>query len=288
MTSESSEDEQKKRTQWIQRYIQRYKAKLGFILGAALITTVCYIPPDYATVSCDDPSIRRPYYPDTISVPLLLSVAVFGPFFMMVILEWAFPPKLKEENYSFNNILRWSWSYLGDLFVGGLLMFFFNDLAKIATSEPRPSFWSLCSPNITEEQCQQPYVRISWRDCTNPLNLPQRKLVDAMKSFPSGHASVSVHSSVFVIAYIQQRISLRNSYRYLAPTLQVIWAVWALICCQSRIWDNKHHWWDVLAGAFLGACGSYVTLNYFSNWFNRELPEKTSISKSQESQGETR
>lgn len=288
MTSESKEDERKKRSLWIQRHIQRYKAKLGFFLGAALITTVCYIPPDYTNVSCDDPSIRRPYYSDTVSVPVLLSVGLFGPFIMMIIFEWAFPPEVKDQDYSFRRGLHRSWSYVGDLFVGGLLMFFFNDLAKIATSEPRPSFWSLCVPNITEEQCQQPYVRISWKDCTNPLNLPQRKLVDAMKSFPSGHASVSVYSAVFVIVYIQQRFSVRNNYRYLASILQLMWALWAFICCQSRIWDNKHHWWDVLAGALLGACGSYVTLNYFSNWFNRELPEKAIMSSHEESKDEAR
>ncbi|XP_071545338.1 phospholipid phosphatase 1-like isoform X2 [Panulirus ornatus] len=240
------------------------------VATALALTLLGVVSPSHTVVSCNDPSIKRTYQRDSVSVTMLLCVSLFLPFFVMLALEWAVPPtSLVHGKSPFRSGLRRSWSYITDLFVGGLFMFFINDVAKTVTSEPRPHFWDTCSPNITSEQCQQQYVTVTWRDCTNPYQLSHPRLIDSMKSFPSGHASLSVFSSIFMIVYIKQRLWGRWSM-LVAPWLQLLWGVWTLLCCQSRIWDNRHHWWDVLAGGLLGAFGAFITLHYFSNWFIRE------------------
>lgn len=280
MTSESKEDEEKKRTRKIQFYLQKHKVKIGWILVAALTTTLLgYVTPFPTVVSCDDPSIRLPYQKDTVSATTLITVGLAVPFLVMTCLEWVDSSANTENTSSLRQGLRRSWCYVGDLFVGGLFMFLINDIAKIATSEARPSFWSLCSPNITDEQCQQQYVSISWKDCTNPLNLPHARLVDTMKSFPSGHASVSVYYSLIMIVYIKQRI-WSKVYPLVVVCVQMMWVVWAYICCHSRVWDNRHHWWDVVGGGLLGAFGAFLTLKYLSNWFIKEqMNEKSRVGR---------
>ncbi|XP_037793355.1 phospholipid phosphatase 2-like [Penaeus monodon] len=232
------------------------------VAAALALTLLGVVNPASTKISCDDPSIRMPYSGDTITVTMLIVVTLIVPFFVMTIVEWAVPPSGQGSPPLREGLSR-SWSYTGDIFVGGLFMFFLNDLAKTTVSEPRPHFWDTCRPNITAEQCRQPFVILSWRDCTNPLKQSHPRLIDSMKSFPSGHASLSVFSSIFMMVYIKQRIWGRSS-RLLAPWIQLLWAVWTLYCCQSRIADNRHHWWDVLAGGILGAVSSFLTVRLFS------------------------
>ncbi|XP_042212997.1 phospholipid phosphatase 2-like isoform X2 [Homarus americanus] len=240
------------------------------VAACLVVTLLGIVPPSHTVISCADPTIRMNYQFDTIPVSMLVCISLFLPFFVMMVMEWALPPSSVVLGTSpFRSGLRRGWSYTTDLFVGGLFMYFINDVAKTVTAEARPNFWDSCRPNITEEHCQQKYIMLTWRDCINPYGLSHPRLVDTMKSFPSGHASISVFSSVFMIVYIKQRLWNRCSL-LLAPWLQLIWAVWTLICCQSRIWDNKHHWWDVLGGGLLGAFGAFMTLHYLSNWFIRE------------------
>ncbi|KAI0221290.1 hypothetical protein LSAT2_027349 [Lamellibrachia satsuma] len=71
-------------------------------------------------------------------------------------------------------------------------------------------------------------------------------------SFPSGHASLVTYCMVFLVMYMQARMTCR-SFHLIRAFLQVA-ALWLAIgVCLSRISDYKHHWGDVLGGAVLGA-----------------------------------
>ncbi|KAK8720226.1 hypothetical protein OTU49_013498, partial [Cherax quadricarinatus] len=85
-------------------------------------------------------------------------VGVYFLPFQMVIVEWIVPPSQPAMGASpFQSGLRRSWGYITDLFVGGLFMFFINDLTKTVVGEARPHFWDTCKPNITSEQCKLQY-----------------------------------------------------------------------------------------------------------------------------------
>ncbi|GBM29239.1 hypothetical protein AVEN_116007-1 [Araneus ventricosus] len=50
--------------------------------------------------------------------------------------------------------------------------------------------------------------------------------------------------------------SLKMWWSRLIPPLCFVWAV---ICCVSRILDNRHFWWDVLTGICIGTVGGFAT-----------------------------
>lgn len=96
--------------------------------------------------------------------------------------------------------------------------------------------------------------------CTNTEERPYF-IRDASKSFPSGHSSVSVYGAIFMIWYLQCRTpKLRSSMAI--PLCQMVLATWAMFCSLSRIIDNRHHWWDVLAGAAIGAVTAFLTVSF--------------------------
>lgn len=47
----------------------------------------------------------------------------------------------------------------------------------------------------------------------------------------------------------------------LVSWLQVLWLCWAATCSLTRITDNRHHWWDVVAGLVLGIIAGIYTVS---------------------------
>lgn len=64
-------------------------------------------------------------------------------------------------------------------------------------------------------------------------------------SFPSGHTAVSFASA----AYLQRRYGWKFGAPAYALSCFVAW---------GRCYSKKHHWYDVLAGAAIGAGASYI------------------------------
>lgn len=67
------------------------------------------------------------------------------------------------------------------------------------------------------------------------------------------------NKSIFPLQwYLQCR--LPNRTFFLKPWLQCMICLWVVICSLTRIGDNRHHWWDVLAGNILGLAFSVLTV----------------------------
>lgn len=60
-------------------------------------------------------------------------------------------------------------------------------------------------------------------------------------SFPSGHASFSAYTMLFVVFYLQSRMTWSGS-KFLRPTIQIAVLLLAWFTGLSRVADHKHHW----------------------------------------------
>ncbi len=169
----------------------------------------------------------------------------------------------------------------------------FTDIIKNLFSHPRPDFFYLCNyqgyrDGIDSGNLTQYYA------LTNPTTLgkedncwDQTAMIGAMKSFPSGHASLSFAGMSFTSFFLLQLCYLNHKYsskissanggstttclssyinfiivRFLCFTPYII-SVWIAV---TRIRDYKHGEIDVTVGGGIGIVCSYIAmkqLNYY-------------------------
>lgn len=82
----------------------------------------------------------------------------------------------------------------------------------------------------------------------------------------TGHACITMYTSIFLIWYLQCRIPRLQSLFFI-PFLQSILMLWTCFCCISRITDHRHHATDVIGGAILGVVFAFYTCHILSNNF---------------------
>lgn len=144
---------------------------------------------------CDDPSISFPYRGDTISLTTLLVVSLFGPFLIIALVE-------ALEHNSFNEIqwrtvFRWYKTYVIVLCLNLLV----TQVAKVVFGEHRPHFLKTCVPDA---KCESGSF-VDEYTCTND-NFGNYFLLDSSRSFPSGHAALSVFTSLYCSVSISRGI----------------------------------------------------------------------------------
>ncbi|XP_049778590.1 phospholipid phosphatase 1-like isoform X1 [Schistocerca cancellata] len=201
---------------------------------------------------CGDPKISFKFRGDTIGITTLL----LGTFFLPLIFIWVVEtlcvaflneydvPKTKKQccMQGLWEASRW----YRDFLLGLGIVFLTTEVGKVLVGEPRPHFLDTCRP--TQPPNCDGYVNNF--TCTNK-DVGNWYVRDSTKSFPSGHASLSVFASVFTMWFVQCRVPGDITY-LLVPWLQCLCLTWALLCSLTRITDHRHHWWDVLGGFVLG------------------------------------
>lgn len=218
---------------------------------------------------CDDRSIQHPFNGDTIATTVLLISGII-PLFLIWITElifysplWTLCPKSEAPSTRCSGSWRQCWHWFKKYARGLILKLLIVDIVKIFAGEHRPHFIDTCRPDVICEGNEF----VTTYTCTNTDYRPYF-IRDASKSFPSGHSSVSVYSSIFMIWYLQKRTPRMNSVMAL-PLCQALVAVWGIFCPMSRIIDNRHHWWDVLAGSIIGAVAAGLTCIFSCHNFDR-------------------
>lgn len=77
-------------------------------------------------------------------------------------------------------------------------------------------------------------------------------------SFPSGHSAISFATAAFL-----QR---RYGWAFGAPAY-----VLSCYVAWGRVYSKKHHWWDVCAGAAIGAGSAYIFTRPFAKKHNLQI-----------------
>lgn len=216
---------------------------------------------------CDDQTIRYPYRDDTVSDALAAILFILVPVILMVIVETSHVVSSKEREVGGQAVFTKTlpakiYGTVGAFLFATMVTAFITETTKLFAGRLRPNFISVCDPDLSRVNCSLGYVIISDDACSSMAM--KEKLLDARKSFPSGHASISACGAIYFIIYLQIRFLWRKQIRIILPILQVGVVCAATFVCVSRVTDNKHHFSDVIAGAILGTVVAILTVRYLS------------------------
>lgn len=254
---------------------------LSLTLGGGSLVT-----PMMSPVSCTDPNLQHSLRADTFPIELVVALCLVLPAITIFVMELVLdatdlreprglpmPGCVKMFTTAFCRTMPYAW----DLLVGELFAYCLMELLKITTGMPRPHFWDSCGNKMKDDLCQKNgFVIVDLHKCPNPHGLKHRHLMDAAKSFPSGHSCLAVFSAVYMTAYIYQRLRPPDSSatggscrRVALKWLPLPWFVTACLISTSRLWDQRHHWWDLVGGSILGALMAMLTVVTISRGFRR-------------------
>lgn len=212
---------------------------------------------------CDDESIKYPIKPgETINDAVLSAVGILISVLAIIVGEFFRIYYLKERSYSFiqNPYVAALYKQVGCFIFGCAISQSFTDIAKVSIGRLRPHFLAVCNPDFTKINCSLGYIQDY--ECRGLSN----KVMEARKSFFSGHASFSMYTMLYLVFYLQSRFTWRGA-RLLRPLLQFTLLMMAFYTGLSRVSDHKHHPSDVLAGFVQGALVAYCIVFYVSDLF---------------------
>ncbi|XP_013880464.1 phosphatidic acid phosphatase type 2D [Austrofundulus limnaeus] len=168
---------------------------------------------------------------------------------------------------------------LGSFLFGCSVCQSLTNMAKLSVGRLRPYFLSVCNVTYASINCV-PGQYVSQVSCRQP----DLKLVEeARKSFFSGHASFAMYTMLYLVFYLQARLSWRGA-RLVRPLVQFLLVILAIYTGLSRISDYRHHPTDVLTGFIQGGLTAYWVAFFISSMFKPcARPELSPTSTSLES-----
>jgi len=275
---------------------------LGFLL---LISPMAYIyvfasqfHPYHRGFFCDDQNLKHPYLPQTVPiVQCVLIWAAVSTFFIIVVETLrarAEEQAGERRNKPFqDNRTPWIavelYRHFGYFTLGAITTLLFTELSKYTIGRLRPHFLTLCKPKLTSELCDDKfgYKKFVTEDedeiCEGLINgdVTKKQLHEARLSFLSGHASFSFYCGMFLIIYLQARLSnfprhqsapvkiVYRALKILRPFIQFAMIILSFWISLTRISNYFHHPMDVLTGAVVGMSFALITLMVIADVFNK-------------------
>lgn len=206
---------------------------------AASIAMDRFISPRIYNIDLSDPRVRRPLLSEIVPTYALGIMALLLPAATFCVFEFGLLRRPRAFFAAFGAF------FLGLGETSGFTLLFTGAL-KLAVGRPRPFFQTLCKA----------YEAGSLTKCIGDGSAETaKKIIDARKSFPSGHSSISFTCFVYLALYMALRLKVSQpgtsfkTLKYLALSIPVGIAAFVAV---SRILDNHHNYDDVVAGSCLG------------------------------------
>lgn len=262
---------------------------------------------------CDDQNLKHPEVEEKISVGECVIIWGCIAVFIVTTTEFIFcqvhtfpgwdemMKRLKKEMSYLGRIpvtILQIYRVVGYFVFGGVASLLTTETAKYQIGRLRPYFLTAakkhCHLELTDELCKDKefYKFVTEFTCKNStggvIDEP-KDMMEARKSFLSGHSSFSFYAATFLILYLQFRFynkTPRSFYRVkdwlktrivfracriARPFVQFCLFVLALWICLTRIADYKHHPGDVAVGIAVGVFWALLVHAYIMELAKKPL-----------------
>lgn len=190
-----------------------------------------------------DPRLSFPKVDSQVSTSMLIFIAGVIPLIVILSLLGYF---WKARKFDLKKLLPLFMFLFTTTYLSLIVTVFFTDLLKIVVGEPRPNFYHYCNyqyinSNITYYQS---HATLNHEGDFGNCHGSSHENRDSRSSFPSGHASSCMTSSI-CIALLLYYCNIQTPLVYLPFILGFYVGI-------TRIQDYYHNVYDVLAGWLLG------------------------------------
>ncbi|KIW91280.1 uncharacterized protein Z519_08176 [Cladophialophora bantiana CBS 173.52] len=176
------------------------------------------------TFSLQDPNISFPYHDDTVTVPVLIVVAVIAPGVITAVISLLFVPGPTAHRSTAKALIwrrkLWEWNAawmgLGVALAGAFVI---TEGLKDLTGKPRPFLLAVCDPDLSPEAIRKYQVGglgtsidsatpivVDWHICRTA---DQSRLRNAFASWPSGHSSFSWAGMLYLTLFICSKFAVQ-------------------------------------------------------------------------------
>ncbi|KAM3960274.1 phospholipid phosphatase 2 [Aphomia sociella] len=241
--------------------------KLAMLLLLIGLFELAVIPGYKAGFYCNDPKLSFPFKGDTVSMVAIMVGTLVIPLGVFWLTELFFVndhSSIRRKLVQISHNTGWLYAIYTYGYVFNLSLV---EVMKGIAGSPRPNFFEVCQPD-TMKACGNSTEYMATFKCTSTA-FSTFFQNDSFKSFPSGHASLSVYCGFFLSWYLQSR-AFKWSHRtvILVPFLQLTFMSLAAVTSLTRVTDNRHHWWDVLVGVIIGFTTVYYAIKMLCDNFS--------------------
>lgn len=145
----------------------------------------------------------------------------------------------------------------------------------------RPHFLAVCEPDVARAKAMAGLNAMGYRElyftpdiCTGD----RKKINDSLESFPSGHTTAAFAGFVFLSLYLNAKLKVFSNYHASMWKLVVVYApiLGATLIGGALTIDEYHNWYDVVAGAVIGAVMAFsayrMTYAAVFDWRYNHIP----------------
>ncbi|RKP38667.1 phosphatidic acid phosphatase type 2/haloperoxidase, partial [Dimargaris cristalligena] len=221
------------------------------IIMALAFFAIDKIHPFRREFSLEDKTIQHPMKPDTVTPTMLIIISFVIPIVVIF----------------FNAVfIRRSWFDLHQGWLGCMLALTLTIMVthtlKVTVGRLRPDFIDRCKLDRSNGTPTDPGIGLSNSSLCTQTN--SKILRDGMKSFPSGHSSMTFAGMTYLTLYLAGKLHIHDQKGHTIKTfITIMPLLGAALVAVSRTCDYRHHWQDVTIGSIIGILCAYFAYRQY-------------------------